>query len=339
MNQPSYAPEDRAMEHNGVFSGPRAIRELLDPARNPPAPLVELPEEMNPFSGERVHIFAKLMYLLPLLNIKSLPALNMLIEAEAAGKLEGVDTIVENSSGNTAFSLGILAPLVGVRRVKAIVPWDIAPGKLESLRLAGVEPILKREAPGEPTGIQMARAMGKQKGYFSPGQYENEANPRAGERWLGPQIWEQTGGKLTVFAAGLGTAGTMLGAARYFKKKGGRVTSVGVICAPNAAVPGVRSEARLRESGFDWRGGIDHVLEEETKISFKKSLELCRHGLIAGPSSGFALAGLLRFLESRRKALDGMRNADGDVYAVFVCPDTPFPYLDKYSTHLDPSDF
>jgi hypothetical protein len=62
---------------------------------------------------------------------------------------------------------------------------------------------------------------------------------------------------------------------------------------------------------------------------------------LGGPSSGFALAGLLQFLETtvERSALDELRNADGEVYAVFVCADTPLPYLDKYSTHLDASDF
>ena len=82
-------------------------------------------------------------------------------------------------------------------------------------------------------------------------------------------------------------------------------------------------------------------MEVETRESFKKSLELCRAGLMAGPSSGFALVGLLKFLRGREAAstLDGLRNADGEVIATFICADTPLPYLDKYSTHLDPSDF
>jgi cysteine synthase A len=75
-----------------------------------------------------------------------------------------------------------------------------------------------------------------------------------------------------------------------------------------------------------------------TKESYKKSLDLCRVGLLAGPSSGFALAGLLRFLGEHHD-LDRFRNSDGEVMASFICCDTPFPYLDKYSTILDPEDF
>src|SRR3954449_9008960 len=117
-----------------VFEGSSSVRDFLDPDKNPPLPLVELPEDLNRFRGERVRVFAKIMYLLPLLNIKSLPAMNMLLEAESNGKLEGVHTLVENSSGNTAFSLAVVARYFGISKVTAIVPWDIAPGKLDLLR-------------------------------------------------------------------------------------------------------------------------------------------------------------------------------------------------------------
>jgi cysteine synthase len=79
-------------------------------------------------------------------------------------------------------------------------------------------------------------------------------------------------------------------------------------------------------------------VEASTKESYKKSLDLLRAGLIAGPSSGFALAGLLRFF-GQQSCIDPFRNADGEVVAAFICCDTPFPYLDKYSTILDPIDF
>ncbi len=190
------------------------------------------------------------MFLLPLLSVKSLPAIYMLLEAERAGRLDGVHTVVENSSGNTGFSLGILAALFHIRRVVAVVPWDIAPGKLDLLRLCGVEPKLVRDAPGEPSGIAQARETGKQTGWFSPGQYDNEANPAAFEKWVAPEIWRQTGGKLTVFAAGVGTSGTLVGSSRYFRRVAPQVTLVGAICGAQSAVPGVRSESRLREIAF-----------------------------------------------------------------------------------------
>jgi cysteine synthase len=325
----------------GVFEGPSAIRDFLNPENHPPIPLVELPEHLNRFAKQGVRVFCKPMYLLPLLTIKSLPALHMLMEAEASHQLDGVHTIVENSSGNTAFSLAILARLFNIPSVVAVVPWDIAPGKLDLLRISGAEPRLTKDAPGETSGIAAAREMCKQPGMFNPGQYENESNPKAYEKWMAPEIWQQTEGKLTLFAAGLGTTGTLVGSSRYFRQHAQQVKSIGVMCLWGNAVPGVRSEERLKEIGFDWRSAADWVVEAGTKEAFKWSVQLCQSGLMAGPSSGFALAGLYRFLQERQETigLDDLRNDDGEVVASFVCGDTPLPYLDKYSTHLDPADF
>jgi cysteine synthase len=326
---------------SNVFEGNTAIRDFLNPENSPPLPLVELPGEFNPYRAERVRIFAKLMYLLPLLNIKSLPMLNMLMEAKSLGKLDGVHTLVESSSGNAAFSLAVLAAHFGVPRTIAILPWDVAPGKLEILRVAGVEPVLKRDDPQGTSGIADARAMGDRPGFFNAGQYGNEGNPASCEKWVAPQIWEQTKGKITVFAAGLGTSGTLVGASRYFRRNKRDISLVGGICRPGEAVPGVRSMARLREIEFDWKSAADAIVEVGTVESYKRSMQLCRAGIVAGPSSGFALVALQRFLEEKKKdsTLDKLRNADGEIVTVFICSDTPFAYLDKYSTHLDAADF
>jgi cysteine synthase len=316
-----------------VFSGPDAIRQLLNPDLNPPLPLVELPESLNPLARQRVRIYAKLLYLLPLLNLKSLPVLRML--HAASDKLDKVHSVVESSSGNTAFSLAIVARYFGVTSVQAIVPIDIAPGKLELLRLAGAE---VRFAPPEGGGIALARKLGERSGCINLDQYGNTANVDAHAMWTTRQIWDQTEGKLTVYCAGLGTTGTALGAVKFFRENSCKVTIVGVYLDARSAIPGVRSRESLKEVAFDWSNEVPFVVEAATKESYKKSLELSRAGLIAGPSSGFALAGLLRFFE-QQPDLDQFRNADGEVIASFVCCDTPFPYLDKYSTILDPVDF
>jgi cysteine synthase len=324
----------KSQQHfNNVFTGSDALKNFLDPDCNPPLPLVELPDRLNPFAGQRVRMFAKLMYLLPLLNLKSLPVLNMMLEK--VDNLEGVHTIVENSSGNTAFSLAIVAPLFGVQTVRAMVPLDIAPGKLELLRLAGAHVRFPEDGA---SGIVTAREMGKSKGFLNLDQYSNKANVAAHAKWTTKQVWEQTEGQVTVFCAGLGTTGTALGAIEFFKQQQAPVTVVGVYCLPGNAVPGVRSMDGLAEISFDWQSEISQPIGATTKESFKKSLDLCRAGLVAGPSSGFAYAGLIRFLNEQGD-LDGLRNKTGEVVCAFICPDTPFPYLDKYSTILDPSDF
>ena len=86
---------------NNVFEGPADIRDLLNPGKLSYLPLVELPESLNPFVSDKVRIFAKLMYMSPLANVKAVPAFNMIEEKHRSGELEGVRKIVENSSGNT----------------------------------------------------------------------------------------------------------------------------------------------------------------------------------------------------------------------------------------------
>jgi cysteine synthase len=320
--------------NRNVFAGPDSLRNFLDPDCNPPLPLVELPEKLNPLSGQKVRLFAKLMYLLPLLNMKSLPALNMMYEAKATLKQKRVHTLVENSSGNTAFSLAIMARLFGIKAVQALVPQDIAQGKLELLRLSGAE----IRFAGNGGGIALARRMGKRKGFFNLDQYGNKANIAAHAKWTARQVWEQTEGMLTVFCTGMGSTGTALGAIQYFQERDSKVTVVGAFCLPDNAVPGVRSMEGLREISFNWESQISHRIGVGTKEAFKKSLELCRAGLVAGPSSGFAFAGLLKFLHDSSR-LQPLRNRKGEVLCCFICPDSPFPYLDKYSTILDPQDF
>lgn len=329
-----------------VFSGPDAVKDFLNPDRNPPLPLVEIPQHLNPFAKDGVRIFAKLMNFLPLANVKSLPAYNMLLEKEKAGGLSDIKFLIENSSGNTVFSLAVIGRLFGIPKTKAIVSHEVTWGKLQMLRFFGTE-ILVNEEPICPdpsdkeSGIYKAKQVGKKKGWFNPGQYDNEANPRAHEQWTGPQIWEQTEGKITVFCSGLGTTGTMVGTGRYLKEKSLAITRVGVARLPNNPVPGVRTPNLLREIAFDWKQATDHLEEVGTKESFKKSLELCRGGIVAGPSAGFALQGLLQFLSKQKEQhrFDGVKNEDGEVVAVFICPDSPFPYIDEYFEYLDASHF
>jgi cysteine synthase/rhodanese-related sulfurtransferase len=329
-----------------VFSGPDAVIDFLNPDCNPPLPLVEIPGHLNPYAKDGVRIFAKLMNFLPLANVKSLPAYNMLLEKEKSGGLGGINSLIENSSGNTVFSLAVIGRLFGIPKTKAIVSHEVTWGKLQMLRFFGTEILVNEEPicpdPGDKeSGIYKAKQMGKKKGWFNPGQYDNEANPRAHEQWTGPQIWEQTEGKITVFCSGLGTTGTMVGTGKYLKEKSSTITRVGIARLPNNPVPGVRTPNLLREIAFDWQQATDHVEEVGTKESFTKSLALCRAGIVVGPSSGFAFQGLLQFLfkQEKQTTLDAMRNEDGEIVAVFICPDSPFPYIDEYFEYLEASHF
>jgi len=317
-----------------TFKGPDAIKDFLNPDNNLPLPLVELPDSLNPYRNKGVRIFAKLMNFLPLNNMKSLPAYNMLMEKD----LSGVNTVIENSSGNTVFSLAVIGRVFGIPQMKAIVSHEVSEGKLKLLRLLGTEVIVNEEPicpnPSDPTsGIYKAKEWAKEHGWFNPGQYDNEANPRAHEKWTGPQIWQQTDGKIDILCAGLGTTGTVVGTGKYLKEKNKDIKIVGVTRKANNPVPGVRTQNLLQEVAFNWRDYIDDVQEVGTVKSFKKSLELCRAGLMVGPSSGFALVGLLNYLSQQKF------ETNEEKIAVFICPDSPMPYLDEYFEFLEKSDF
>ena len=329
-----------------IFKGKHAIKDFLNPEKNPLIPIVELPEELNPFSKDGVQIYAKLMNMLPLGNVKSLPALNMLMGGEENNNLQNVHSIIENSSGNTVFSLAVIGRMFGIPTTKAIVSHEATWGKLQLLRLLGTEILVNEEPicpdPNDKTsGIYLAKKIGEKKEWFNPGQYDNEANPQAHEKWTGPQIWKQMEGNISVFCAGLGTTGTIFGTSKYLKSQSKKIVTVGIARKQNNPVPGVRTPNLLKQIAFDWNTYVDHVKECGTKESFEKSLGLCRCGLMVGPSSGFALAGLINFLAEQKKLgkLDELRNTDGEIVAVFICPDSPLPYLNEYFEFLDDSYF
>ncbi len=323
-----------------VFRGEEAVRQYLNPDNHPPLPLVELPECLNPYRGMGVRIFLKLMHFLPLANVKSLPAYSMLDEAERDGSLLGVHSLVESSSGNTVLSLAVLGRAFGINTTLALASSEVELGKLQLLRLLGTSVRVVEEDicpdPADPnSGPNQARRMGQEDGWLNPGQYHNLANPKAHERWTGPQIWLQTGGKVTTLAAGLGTTGTLVGTAAYLKDYNPKIRTVGVIREPNNPVPGVRTRTLLNEVNFDWPKNVDELVPIGTRESYDMSLKLCRAGLLVGPSSGFALAGLLTYLSKATLSdLDQARNGDGEVVAVVIAPDSPFPYVEEYFRYL-----
>jgi len=320
-----------------TFEGNNAVLDFINPDNAAFTPLVEIPDHLNPYRKNGVKIFAKLMNALPLANVKSLPAYNMLLDRKNKGGLDGIDTVIENSSGNTVFSLAVIARLMGIPHTKAVVSHEVSRGKLNILRFLGTELIVNEEPicpdPSDPTsGIYKAKVWAKENNWFNPGQYDNEANPQAHYKWTGPQIWEQTKGKISLLSVGLGTTGSIVGNGSYLKKQNPDIEIIGVSRIANNPIPGVRTNNLLREIAFDWKSVLDHQEEVGTTESFRLSMDLCRAGLLVGPSSGFALVGLLNHLSKQK--LSGEEKI-----AVFICPDSPFPYIDEYFQYLDPTSF
>ena len=190
----------------------------------------------------------------------------MLDEANRKGRLEGVSKLIENSSGNTVLSLAVLGKLMGINTTKAFVSHEVSPGKLQLLRLFGVELRVNEEPicpdpEDKESGIYKAQKVGNKKGWFNPGQYENESNPKSHEKWTAKQIWEQLNGNIQLFCAGLGTTGTMVGCSKFLKNKNKDIRTVGIIRTPNNPIPGVRTRGLLNMIAFNWKNYTDHVEE------------------------------------------------------------------------------
>lgn len=320
-----------------VFAGDDALNSYLAPSNYAPTPLVELPADLNPFRSNGVHIFAKMMPLVPLMNIKSVPAFSMLRKAFERGDLADVNNIIESSSSNTVLSLSVMSKLFGVEKTTAIVDHNISPGLLRMLRLFGIEAFLHPASGHEMFGklaprSERARKIGAQKGWFNPGQYTNPDNPEGFANWLAPHLWAQTNGKLDLLACGLGTCGTMMGLSRGLRERNPQLKVVASCPVHGQAVPGPRTRSLLWDVAFDWQGVADAEMEVTAEDSFKGSIELLRRGILGGPSSGMNYAGLLAYLQAEKDTgrLEQQIKTDGDLHCVFICCDSPLPHVNDY---------
>ncbi|KAJ7683218.1 tryptophan synthase beta subunit-like PLP-dependent enzyme [Mycena rosella] len=325
-----------------VFRGTNALKDFYDPEKCPPLPLVELPD--HPFQNDGVEIFAKMLTLLPAANVKSLPALNMLLRAVESGEInEHTKRIIEWSSGNTAISLAIISRIYGLGDVSAYISNKNSEAKMQLLRFFGLElSLFGGPAQVNPDdldgGIHAAISDGAKEGCYNPSQYTSARNPEAHIRWTGPQLYKQLP-DISVFAAGLGTAGTITGIGTYLKSVNPRIINVGVFTAPGDKVPGPRPidlAPPPAEMDLPWKDVIDEAEFASSLDSYQASVDLCRQGLLVGPSSGLALTGLYHFLEKAKAngALDKLRGPDGKIKCAFICCDQPFQYIGEYFEKL-----
>ncbi|KAJ7771703.1 tryptophan synthase beta subunit-like PLP-dependent enzyme [Mycena metata] len=344
-----------------VFHGETSLIDFYTPDKGPPIPLVELPQRLNPFRKDGVRIYAKLMSHVPAANIKSLPALNMILRAQEAGEISNeTHTLVEYSSGSTVTSIGIVAHILGIPKVKAYVTNKTTEVKLQLLRFFGLDVLVHRTfdtfrrtrhpVHSDPNGgIFVAAEEGKREpGVVNPDQYFNRTNWESHMRWTGPQIYAQLP-EIKVSSTAWGrpkcsifqVQGTITGTGIYLKSKVENLVSIGVATAPEDRVPGPRSLNVLLDIEFPWREGHDVIEEVGSFEAYEKSMELSRFGLLVGPSSGLALVGVFNFLAKRKEngTLDELRNSNGEIPCVFICADQPFQYIGDYFKKLPSSHF
>ena len=321
-----------------VFSGEDAIKDYLCPANFAATPLIELPRDLNPFKDDGVQIMGKMVPLVPLMNIKSIPAFSMLNKAAQRGDLQSVKNIIESSSSNTVLSLSVIARLFGIDTTCAIVDHSIAPSLVRMLRLFGIE-IFKHPAPGhelfgkmEPRS-QRATDMGARDGWYNPNQYANPDNPEGFGRWLAPDLFAQTQGRLDVLSCALGTCGTMVGVARELRNQKPETQVVACCPARGEAVPGPREKMLLGDVAFPWQQVANARMELGAEESFAASIKLLRRGVMGGPSSGMNYAGLLKYLADEKasgRLQEKVSELGDELCAVFLCCDSPLPHIDEY---------
>jgi S-sulfo-L-cysteine synthase (O-acetyl-L-serine-dependent) len=301
-----------------------SILELLPDIDNP-TPLVRL-QRVVPFKHARV--YAKLEWYNPFGAVKDRVAANLVRDAEARGLLPPHTRLVEPTSGNTGIGLAMIANARGYE-LTATLSNKIPLEKRASLRLFGAE-LLELEddlcpAPGAPEGaIALAAEIAERPGYYHLDQYKNPANPDAHYRTTGPEIWRQTSGEITHFAAGLGTCGTITGTGRFLKEQRADVRVLGVHPAEGHDIPGVRSIRQLKQTALFFPKEYDGLVE----VSNAEAFELCRRinqeeSIIAGPSSGMALAGALKLVPD-----------EPGVICVVIFPDNAFKYASSLRKHL-----
>ncbi len=243
-----------------------------------------------------VRVYAKLEGYNPGGSVKDRPALNMIQDGLASGKLRPGKTILDSTSGNTGIALAMCAAVLGYP-CELVMPENVSVERKKIIQAYGAKVIYSSPLEGSDGAIRLCRevlAKDPEK-YFKPDQYFNPANPEAHYKTTGPEIWEQTNGTITHFVTGLGTGGTIMGTGRYLKERDPKVQIIGV--EPDDAFHGLEGLKHMASSIVP---GIYHEDELDGKIPVgtDEAYEMVHQlgsieGMVVGQSSGANLWGAL----------------------------------------------
>lgn len=289
--------------------------------RTPLLRLVRLEQQL----GLNAVLLAKLESFNPAGSVKDRVAKAMLDDAEAKGLIGPGGTIIEPTSGNTGIGLASVAAARGYR-VIIVMPDTMSVERRQLMMAYGAELVLTPGARGMTGAIEKAKELASQTpGSFIPGQFENPANPDAHYRTTGPEIWQDTDGKIDLFVAGVGTGGTITGVSRYLKEQNPAIHVAAVEPADSPVLSGGKAGPhKLQGIGAGFvpdaldQNAYDEVLTVTTEQAFEASRALGRaEGVLAGISSGAALAGAIRLAklpENAGKTIVTLLPDTGDRY-------------------------
>ncbi len=248
-------------------------------------------------------ILAKLEGNNPAGSVKDRPALAMIQQAEKRGEIKPGDRLIEATSGNTGIALAMVAAMKGYR-MSLIMPEHLSAERRAAMKAFGAELILVTKEQG----MEGARDLALQMQAAGEGkvldQFANPDNPRAHYTGTGPEIWRDTGGRVTHFVSSMGTTGTIMGCSQYLKEQNPAIEIVGVQPSGESSIPGIRRwPTEYLPRIYDDRR-VDRVMEVSQQDAEACMRELARQeGIFAGVSSGGALFCALELARTLRDAM------------------------------------
>ena len=234
-------------------------------------------------------ILAKLEGNNPAGSVKDRPALSMIRHAQERGEIKPGDTLIEATSGNTGIALAMAAAMMGYRMI-LVMPEHLSLERRQTMAAFGAQFVLTPK----DGGMEMARDIAEQMRAKGQGvildQFANPDNPRAHYEGTGPEIWRDTGGKITHFVSSMGTTGTIMGCSRFFKEKNPAIQIIGCQPAEGSQIPGIRKWPPAYVPKIcDWKR-VDRVIEIVQADAEAMTRRLAREeGIFAGISSGGAV--------------------------------------------------
>ena len=297
--------------------------------------------ELSSYSNQNIKFYAKLEWHNPFGSVKDRAAYWMIKDAEKKGSLvKNKSIIIEPTSGNTGIALAGIASSMGYK-VEIVIPEKVSEETKGILRNLGAvlhetsDDLCPRVGAGTDQSIALATAIAKPRSdvYYMPNQYENDSNFLAHYESTGPEIWEQTNGKVTHFFTGCGTGGTITGTGTFLKEKNKDIKVIAIQAQQNHLLQGLRNfEESSMPNLFKRREAIvDKWMTATNKESFNEVKHLLRkEGLFVGPSSGSVMSSMLKFSKEIDK---------GVIVGIFADDGRKFRSLYKEQNVLVESDY